>query len=172
MIHLGIDPGASGAMAFISGSEMGVFDFGNLDALFYLISNKSANLPMKAVIERVSAFPGQGVTSMFGLGENYGRWIGRLEALGIPYDLVTPQRWKKAMFDSFPAPMPAPVGETPKEKQKRINERSKMLKEFSRQRAIRLFPGMAEYLKRKKDHNRAEAILLAAYCKKMAYNVA
>jgi crossover junction endodeoxyribonuclease RuvC len=46
-------------------------------------------------LEHVSAMPGQGVTSMFNFGQNFG-WIqGLLEAHGIPYELVRPQKWKK-----------------------------------------------------------------------------
>ena len=165
MIFLGIDPGIYGALAAITDQgKIGVYDFDDVQALIFLQSIR--NDKCKAVIEKIHSMPGQGVSSMFGMGENYGRWIGRLEALGIPYDLVTPQRWRKAMFDSIPATVPAPPGETPKEKQKRANERSKLLKELSRERALRLFPEMAEYLKLKKHHGRAEAILLGEYCRR------
>ena len=48
-----------------------------------------------AVLEHVGAMPGQGVTSMFSFGENFGYLKGLLEAFEIPYELVRPQRWKK-----------------------------------------------------------------------------
>ena len=146
-IYIGIDPGASGAIAFIGTNEINVFDFEEGDALGFLKYIRQG-YTCKAVIEKVSSMPGQGVSSTFKFGTNFGQWIGRLEALGIPFDFVTPQKWKKAMFDSMPK------GD---------------MKEMSRDRAQRLFPEMAGALKRKKDHNRAEALLLAAYCKKTDY---
>ena len=163
-IYIGIDPGASGAIAIIAGEDKWVYDFDDSFGFGVLKDAKKADC--KAVIEKVSAMPGQGVSSMFSMGENLGRWVGRLEALEIPFDYVTPQRWKKAMFDTLPAPVPAKKDESRAEKQKRLNERSKLLKELSRERAMRLFPDMAGHLSRKKDHNRAEALLLAAYAQK------
>lgn len=100
---------------------------------------------MKAIIEKVSAMPKQGLSSTFKFGVNFGTWIGRLEALGIPFDYVTPRKWKKLIFDSMPK------GDT---------------KEMSRDRARRIFPQMADKLKRKKDHNRAEALLLAEFARR------
>lgn len=38
--------------------------------------------------------PGQGVTSMFNFGKSAGYIEGVLTALGIPYQLVMPKRWK------------------------------------------------------------------------------
>lgn len=49
-------------------------------------------------IERVSAMPGQGVTSMFTFGAGFGLWRGMLAALRIPYELASPQTWQKAML--------------------------------------------------------------------------
>lgn len=51
--------------------------------------------PVRAVVEKVGAMPGQGVVSMFKFGENFGMIQGILQAFGIPYELVTPQKWKK-----------------------------------------------------------------------------
>jgi len=99
-------------------------------------------IQIKAILEKVSSMPGQGVSSSFKFGCNFGQWIGRLEALDIPFDFVTPQKWKKAMFDSMPKDNP---------------------KEMARNRAIRLLPEMADRLKRKIDHGRAEALLMALY---------
>jgi crossover junction endodeoxyribonuclease RuvC len=141
-VYIGIDPGQTGAIAFIIAGTARVYDFDDGDALSFLKKLWLADEPTKAVIEKVGSMPGQGVSSTFKFGTNFGTWIGRLEALEIPFDFVTPQKWKKAMFDSMPK------GDT---------------KEMSRNRALRLFPHMAESLKRKKDHNRAEALLLAQY---------
>ena len=48
-------------------------------------------------LEKVSAMPGQGVTSMFTFGEGYGRIQGYLEALRVGYNLVRPQAWQKIL---------------------------------------------------------------------------
>ncbi len=53
--------------------------------------------PAKAIIERVHAMPGQGVTSMFTFGQGYGSLRMALIASGIPFEEVTPQRWQKEM---------------------------------------------------------------------------
>jgi crossover junction endodeoxyribonuclease RuvC len=93
------------------------------------------------VIEKVGAMPKQGVASVFTFGYGFGVWIGALAALEIPYQLVTPQAWKKLLM----------AGE-PKEK------------DASRVVARRMWPSQTEEsLSRKKDHGRADAALLAEY---------
>jgi len=148
-VYIGIDPGQNGAVAFLYDDpdvKDEVFDFEDGGALLRLgaLSRRLIVEPMliRAVIEKVSAMPRQGVSSTFKFGANFGRWWGRLEALGIPFDLVAPSKWKRAMFDSMPK------GDA---------------KAMALDRARRLHPGLADRLKRKKDHGRAEAILLAAY---------
>jgi len=148
-IYIGIDPGKGGAIAFLS--DMGpfhcmIFDFEDSESLAKL--RAASKLRVRAVLEKVSAMPGQGVTSMFNFGANFGTWIGRLEALEIPFDFVTPGKWQKEMFDSMPA-------------------KGTDKKEMSRDRARRLFPQVADQLGRKKDHGRAEALLMAEYCRRM-----
>ena len=54
--------------------------------------------PALVVVEKVGAMPGQGVTSMFNFGMGYGMWVGMLAALGFPYELVAPQKWKAAVL--------------------------------------------------------------------------
>lgn len=46
-------------------------------------------------LEHVHAMPKQGVSSMFSFGVNFGFIQGVLMAFGMPYELVTPQKWKK-----------------------------------------------------------------------------
>lgn len=98
MIHIGIDPGKSGAMAAIN-SETGRVLVRPFDPAEYNIALREfANLRGEkcfAVVERVSAMPGQGVTGVFNFGENFGYIQGLLEAHGIPYELVRPQVWKR-----------------------------------------------------------------------------
>lgn len=149
--HIGIDPGVFGAMAVISDLSMEVFDFDDSKGLAFLRSIADGyhrgEYDVQVMIEKVSSMSGQGVSSTFKFGANFGQWIGRLEVLAIPYDLVTPGKWKKVMFDS-----------AAKDENK---------KEFSRQRAIRVFPNMVGRLSKKKDHNRAEALLIAEYSRRI-----
>lgn len=95
MWFYGIDPGKKGAMSIIyeDGSVRSIpFD---RDAYVEELAEGALHDSF-CILERVGAMPGQGVVSMFSFGENFG-WIqGVLEANGIPYELVTPQRWKKA----------------------------------------------------------------------------
>jgi len=88
------------------------------------------------VIEEGQAMPGQGVRSMFTCGFGYGVWIGVLVTLRLSYTPVRPALWKKAFS----------LGKD---------------KEASRLRAMQLFPSAD--LRRKRDHGRAEALLLAWY---------
>ena len=92
--YIGIDPGKSGAIAIIypNGSvETVPFNAANyIDVLGGLNDNKVA-----CCVEKVGAMPGQGVTSMFNFGHNFGFIEGVLQAYGIPYQLVPPQTWKK-----------------------------------------------------------------------------
>jgi len=80
--------------------------------------------------------PGQGVRSMFVCGLGMGVWLGILAALALPHTRVRPQVWKKAFS----------LGKD---------------KEAARLRAMQLFPTAA--LRRKRDHGKAEALLLALY---------
>lgn len=102
MIILGIDPGASGAIACLprfapdlpstmklDATERDVYDF-----LAPICEN---DLVVHAYIESVHAFPGQGLSSTFKFGRNYGFLRGCLIALGIPFEEVTPHKWQQAM---------------------------------------------------------------------------
>jgi crossover junction endodeoxyribonuclease RuvC len=152
---IGIDPGKTGAIAIIIDREIKIYDFGNPIIHRVLNMLKGCRSGMHAVLEKVHAMPGQGVSSMFSFGEAFGWWEGVLDALCIPYDLITPQKWQKRMFDYRPA------------KGKRTAaEWTKLKKELSLERARRLYPQARDlFLTRKKDHNRADALLIAGYCK-------
>lgn len=94
MIYIGIDPGKFGSLAWLDeeGAHVVPFDPREYIYLLFKISEKDG---CKCCLEHVSAMPGQGVTGMFHFGENFG-WIkGVLEAFGISYELVRPQKWKK-----------------------------------------------------------------------------
>lgn len=92
MIYMGIDPGAKGGIAVIGPNNVEAFPFSE-DKLKELCRN----MPQDALcfVEKVGAMPGQGVVSMFNFGKSYGYIIGVLEANGISYQLVSPQKWKK-----------------------------------------------------------------------------
>lgn len=97
MIYIGIDPGAKGALALIysDGRKPDVFPFESESVLKNILYSVSDEDISRCSLERVSAMPKQGVTSMFNFGMNYGFIQGLLTAYSIPYELVTPQKWKK-----------------------------------------------------------------------------
>lgn len=95
MIYIGIDPGKGGAMAVIADGMVQTFLFDERDYNLVLQSLSNTKQQTKCCLERVGAMSGQGVTSMFNFGENFGFIRGLLHANRIPYELVTPQKWKK-----------------------------------------------------------------------------
>ena len=95
MTFLGIDPGRKGALAIVRPTEALVYRFDSETYRRMLMS--VAESDCFCVMEHVGAMPGQGVTSMFSFGENFG-WIrGVLDSFHIRYELVRPQTWKKAL---------------------------------------------------------------------------
>lgn len=93
MTYIGCDPGKSGAMAVINGDNVTVIPFDEKEYIDILLDCDILNTV--ACIEHVHSMPGQGVSSVFNFGMNFG-WIqGIFAAYGIPYELVTPQKWKK-----------------------------------------------------------------------------
>jgi len=96
------------------------------------------NARLEAVTERVSAMPKQGISSAFNFGRGLGIVEGVLAASMLPTTFVSPAKWKGAMGLN------------------RDGEASRVL-------ATRLYPSQAGALRRVKDHNRAEAILLGHY---------
>ena len=94
---------------------------------------------IKVVIEQVSAMPGQGVTSMFNFGQSFGILKGICSAMRLSVYFVRPAKWKK-YFNL-------------------INSE----KDASRTRAIEIFPYFSAKLSRKKDSNKADAILIASF---------
>lgn len=97
MIYIGIDPGAKGTMAILDytgGSrEITIIPYDKDDYAKNLA--ELSGLSSICCLERVNAMLEQGVTSMFNFGMNYGFIQGLLTAYSIPYELVTPQKWKK-----------------------------------------------------------------------------
>lgn len=159
MIYLGIDPGVTGAVGAAGDGGSAVRDIPasvvskgtvkqeiNGALLAELLRRLTLGRPATAVLERTAARPAmvhgkirQGSASTFSMGVSRGVCLGVLGALGIPYVEVLPQVWK-AHYKL--------IGKD---------------KDASRTLAISLFPALAGELARKKDHNRAEALLLAKY---------
>ena len=146
MTYIGIDPGKDGALAVIIDSGKASIVPFDQDAYRLVLRQFCMQARMaqtRAVLEHVGAMPGQGVTSMFSFGENFGYLKGLLEAFEIPYELVRPQRWKKEYGISG--------------------------KNQSVEVCKRLFPGVS--LRRtercKKDHDgMAEALLMAEFARR------
>lgn len=93
MIYIGIDPGKKGAMAILTDTSVRTvpFDEEEYCCILHFLQNEEC----RCCLEHVNAMPGQGVTSMFTFGENFGFIRGVLQAYSIPYELVRPQKWKK-----------------------------------------------------------------------------
>jgi crossover junction endodeoxyribonuclease RuvC len=142
---LAIDPGnTSGAWAACFGDtgKVAVGDIPSVDGEmdpsgFALII--SSIKPDVAIIERVGARPLDGKSSIFKFGLATGMARGVIAANQCPIHLVTPAVWKRAA---------GLIGAD---------------KEASRKLALQRFPQCAEHLQLKKQHNRAEALLLLAH---------
>ena len=155
MIIVGIDPGISGALCFFSnGNVIDVIDMPTMAEgkkskkqvngrqIFneiLNIKNTFAGHKINVVVEQVSAMPGQGVTSMFNFGQSFGVIKGICSAMELPIFYVRPAKWKK--YFNF------------------INAE----KDASRTKVIEMFPKISQKLSRKKDNNKADAILIAKY---------
>ena len=155
MLIIGIDPGITGSICFFKDGkiidvvEMPTMTEGkknkkqvNGSQIFNEISERIKKLDkrdIKVIIEQVSAMPGQGVTSMFNFGQSYGILKGICSAMQLPMYFVRPAKWKK-YFNL-------------------INSE----KDASRTRAIEIFPYFSSQLSRKKDSNKADAILIASF---------
>ena len=142
---LGVDPGLDGAIALLGDGFLAVRDMPTAGELKrrVVVAAEAAGIirawtPDIAVIERVHAMPKQGVTSSFRFGQALGTIEGVLGALLIPIEYVTPQSWKKHF-------------------------RLSANKDDARLRAIQTWPRIADELRRKKDADRAEALLIARY---------
>lgn len=91
MIYIGIDPGAKGGIAIINEDEVHAYAYSD-DELKRICSDIKGDA--LCFVEKVGAMPGQGVVSMFNFGKSYGYILGVLEADKIPYQLISPHKWK------------------------------------------------------------------------------
>ena len=155
MLIIGIDPGISGSICFlVDGKILEVIEMPTMtdgkknkrqvngsqvfNEITKIIKEYKKD-EIRVVIEQVSAMPGQGVTSMFNFGQSFGILKGICSAMQLPIYFVRPAKWKK-YFNL-------------------INSE----KDASRTKAIEIFPYFSSNLSKKKDSNKADAILIASY---------
>ena len=155
MLIIGIDPGITGAICFFEDGEVkDIIEMPNMadgkknkrqingSQIFNEILVRIKNIPKKEVLvvmEQVSAMPGQGVTSMFNFGQSFGVIKGICSAMQLSMYFVRPTKWKK--YYSL----------------------IKCEKDASRTKVIEIFPYISSKLSRKKDSNKADAILIASF---------
>jgi hypothetical protein len=115
-MHIGIDPGLTGALALLNdvGALVALhdtpvltlrtsrgtkreYDVPGLRALLVPYTGSQDMLRAHVLLEESQAMPGQGVRSMWMTGYGYGIWIGLLAALQMPYTTVRPAVWKRAL---------------------------------------------------------------------------
>ena len=153
MIIIGIDPGISGAISIIENKKIvEVYDtptmiegkknkrqINGAQVTNIIKERLNSKEEVVVVVEHVNAMPGQGVTSMFNFGQTFGAIKGICAALSLPIYFVRPAKWKKH-FNLI-----------------------KTNKDASRTKVIKAYPEISSKLHRKKDSNRADAILIALY---------
>ena len=153
MIIIGIDPGINGAISIIENKKIiEVYDtptmidgkknkrqINGAQVTNIFKERLKGEKEVVVVVEHVNAMPGQGVTSMFNFGQSFGVIKGICAALNLPIYFVRPAKWKKH-FNLI-----------------------KTNKDASRTKVIEVYPEISSKLHRKKDSNRADAILIALY---------
>ena len=153
MIIFGIDPGLGGAISVLENKKViEVFDMPTMidgkkskrqingsQVTNIIEETINDNKEVVVVVEHVNAMPGQGVTSMFNFGQSFGVIKGICSALRLPIYFVRPTKWKKH-FNLI-----------------------KTNKDASRTKVIEIYPEISSKLSRKKDSNKADAILIARY---------
>ncbi len=153
MIIFGVDPGVSGAISVLENKK--IIEVYEMPTMIDGKKNKKqingsqvANIIKErlngdneiiVVVEHVNAMPGQGVTSMFNFGQSFGVIKGICSALSLPIYFVRPSKWKR-YFNLI-----------------------KTNKDASRTKVIEVYPEISSKLYRKKDSNKADAILIARY---------
>ena len=151
-VIVGIDPGVSGAICILRNGkvtmtcDMPIMVDGtkskrqvNAAELANILINEKIGEHDKIILESVSAMPGQGVTGMFSFGQSFGVIKGVCAALKLPLHLVRPVKWKKHF--------------------NLLNSE----KDASRTKVIEMYPYISSEVSKKKDANKADAILIAKY---------
>lgn len=147
MLYIGIDPGKSGAMVILHDRRVeNIVPFDEIEYIKALQNSflKFSDTKVVCCLEKVNAMPKQGVVSMFNFGQNFGFIQGVLMSLGISYELVTPQKWKKEFSITS-------------DKNTSIAVARRLFPEVNLKRTER---------SRKDDDNIAEALLMAEYARR------
>lgn len=158
-VYVGIDNGLSGALVYLDGAGrlLAVYDAPTVHTAKrgtrrdYMVAEMARLLrdaPGKlglVTLEKAQAMPGQGVRSTGTTMRGAGLWEGICAGLGLPYQVVHPRTWQRVMLRDVPGTD---------------------TKARSVLQASRLWPDLS--LVRKKDHNRADAALLAEYGRRIA----
>jgi crossover junction endodeoxyribonuclease RuvC len=157
MNYIGIDVGTTGAIAALcDGVYRSVHDLpinshrsskwiNGIDLLTLLRDMKGSGAT-QITVEATHAMPGNGSVAAHSQGMTLGSVLAVLDIAGLPYDLVQPAVWKRELGLQG--------------KKLTDTERKAAALNMARQR----FPGAP--LERQKDHNRAEALLIAHYATK------
>lgn len=96
MIFIGIDPGQKGGISYIDENQENIVkSFPYSDDMLKTVLNEVKDKPCLCYVEKVGAMPKQGVVSTFKFGRSDGIILGMLMALQIPFEEITPQKWKK-----------------------------------------------------------------------------
>lgn len=156
-VFIGIDPGTSGAIAiydpehnFLEVHDVPTFELivgrskrkrVDIAGLLAILGEHGQDKPL-AYLEKVGPQPRDGAASAFAFGEAFGAIKACLAASHVPFEQPTPQAWKKEF---------------------KLNGKASEGAEAARQLAIELFPKHADLFRRKKDHNRADAALIALF---------
>lgn len=174
-LYVGIDPGMEGALAFYAPNSSNANRLMIVDFPIYTTRSEShskgkrvvtqrnsydyagivqlfdplLNAPEKVVVALERGQPMQGDTGRtgFSIGVSYGMWPMYLTAFNVAWDEIMPAVWKRGM---------GLLGAD---------------KDASRRTASRLFPAARQYFLCKKDHNRAEAVLIAEYAMRQRQGV-
>ncbi len=151
-VVIGIDPGVTGAIAVLNAENRSIVELVDMptapdrngrkqkvsgSGIARLLNPYPKDSVQRVFLERVSAMPGQGVTSMFNFGRAFGAAESAIAALSLPLSYVTPQQWKRSA--------------------RLIGQH----KDASRGRVLDLYPDAD--VRRKKDNGRADAVLIALY---------
>ena len=99
---------------------------------------------VRCVIEQQRGMPKQPTGSALKLGTNLGIWVGAVAALGLPYQVETPQAWQAVMLAGLP--------------------RKDATKSSSRIAAGRLYPDAD--LGGKSNDGRCDALLIAEFARR------
>lgn len=138
MVYLGIDPGASGAIAALTSAGPIWIKLSETEHdVSEWLANYANRDGSRAIIEQVNAMPKQGLSSTFKFGKSYGFLIGLLTAHRVPYKLATPRTWMRA-----------------------IGTMSGGDKNLTKAAAQRMWPDL------KITHANADALLIAEYCRR------